>query len=229
MFISDHELRAAVIIALLVCSRGILPADCSPTHPSSSSVVNAGASSSWSPFCFYSRTLTGGWTIHLRAESDITNYVPVGPSATALEQFYQAVYNKAISSMMTLDPPTSLILRLGALSLTLSAQSVPVPWRIIAIFAQNMLSAARRGYVAGYSVTILPPGVTSVDSQGAAEISVTAGLNLGILRLLAGEDDNSEWREPEAVESSTSEAETSSGNEPPCKRHCSSHERPQRL
>ena len=226
MIFSGYELRAAAVVCLIVCSRDISLANCSPTHPSSSSSGDAGASSSWSPFYFYSRTLTGGWTIHLRAESDITNYVPTGPSASALEPFYQAVYDKAISNAMNSEPPSSLNLRLGALSLTLSAESVPLPWHILALFAQNMLNAARRGYVAGYSVTILPPGVNSVNSLDAVEISVAAGLNLNLLSLLAAGREVGEWREPAAVNSSASEIGSGSGNEPPCKRHCSSPKRP---
>lgn len=215
-----YKIRAVTIFTLFFCSYAILFASCSPTHPSSSNIVNAGASSSWSPFHFYSRTLTDGWRIRLRAESDITNYVPIAPSAHYLEQFYQAVYDKAILRFMNADAPTSLIVRLGALSLTLSVGSVPVPWHILALFAKNMLDAAKRGYVAGYSVTIMPPGVTLVDSPDTAEIRVAAGMNLDLLRLLAGGGGDSEWRNPEPVNDSNSDPESDYAQSPPCKRHC---------
>ena len=213
--------RAAAIFAVIL----LLPLiDCSPADSGSSSAVNAGASSSWSPFHFYSQTLTDGWTIRLRRESDITNYVPTEPSARYLERFYQAVYDKAISGLRNNEAPQySIHLSLGALSLTLTAGSVPVPWHIIAIFAQSMLNAARRGYVAGYLVAILPPGVTAVESAGSAVMSLSAGLDTRLLRLLAGDrGGDGGWRSPEPVtdDGNDSDADSTYGQSPPCKKHC---------
>ena len=167
--------RAAIFIALAFCGYGILPVMCGLTD-TNGRTVNRGASSSYSPFYFYSQTLTDGWTIRLRAERDITHYVPIATSAIHLENFYQAIVEKATASFTLWEPPPpSVILRQGQLTLFVSAQSVPVPWHLIALFAMRMLEAARKGYTAGYSVMFLPPGVTSVDSPSAALVALVAG------------------------------------------------------
>ena len=135
---------------------------------------------------------------------------------------------KSISNIANLAPPTSLVLQLGSLALTIAAKSVPLPWELLALFAKNMLDATRRGYTAGYSVVLLPPGVTSINSPSAVQINFSAGLSIQVLKLLAG----SEWREPEPVNDGDSTFEssdfgsssfrTSDADEQPCKRQCPS-------
>ena len=133
--------------------------------------MNAGASSSFSTFYYYSRTLTDGWTIRFREESDPTLFVPIQTSAVNLVDFYNAVFQSASDKMIALAPPVvSCILRLGQLELLVSATSVPVPWSLIALFAANMLHAARRGFTAAYSVEFEPLGETSDHSPSADQI-----------------------------------------------------------
>ena len=215
-----------LITAIIFFNFYFLFAACSPMDPSRSSANEPGQSSSWSPFFYYSRTVANGWTIRLRAEGDISQYVPIEPSARHLERFYQAVYDKAIANPVGGTAPGYLDLRLGALSFMVVAGSVPVPWDIIAVFAQGMLNAARRGYVGGYTVAILPPGVTTRDSPSAGAMVMSAGVNMDILTLLAsgvgqeGGDGGTQWREPELVNDENAEPGSTEAQPPPCKRHC---------
>jgi len=108
--------------------------------------VNAGAPSSFSRFYYYSRTLTDGWTIRLREESDLTLFVPIQTSAVHLMDFYNAVFQSASDKNIALAPPVvSCILRLGQLELLVSARSVPVPWNLTALFVQTCFT--RQGEV----------------------------------------------------------------------------------
>lgn len=166
---------AAIAVTFLICGSYILPVRCGPTNPRGNA-VDAGASSSFSPFYYYSRTLTDGWTIRLRRESDLTIFVPIQTSAVHLVDLYNAIFQSASDKIMALAPPVvSCILRLGQPELLVSGRSVPVPWTSIALFAANMLYAARRGYTAGYSVELVPPGETSIDSPTAAQITLVVG------------------------------------------------------
>jgi len=167
--------RAVIAVTFLLCSSYTLPVICGATNPKGNS-MNAGASSSFSPFYYYSRTLTDGWTIRLREEGDLTLFIPIQTSAVHLVDFYTAVFQSASDKIIALAPPVaSCILRLGQLELLVSARSVPVPWSLIALFAANMLYAARRGYTAGYSVEFVPPGETSTNSPNATQITLIAG------------------------------------------------------
>lgn len=173
--------QAAIAVTFLLCTSLTLPVICGPTITRGNS-VNAGASSAFSPFYYYSRTLTDGWTIRLREESDLTLFVPIQTSTVQLMDFYNAVFQSASDKNIALAPPVvSCILRHGQLELLVSARSVPVPWNLTALFAANMLHAARGGYTAGYSLEFVPPGETLINSPNAAQIMPVAAM---LLRLL---------------------------------------------
>ena len=166
-----------------------------------------GASSSFVPW--NSIRLSDGWTVRVDGETNITQWVPVEWTATHLENFYQSAFEIASTNFWSGTSPSSTFsLRLGALTLFFTPlfTSTPVPWHVIAQFTWAMLDAARRGYTAGYAVSLQSPA----DQQ--------SGSNNGWMAiLLAGPGPV-----PTSVSSPSNgdQAKSASGDESRCKRQC---------
>lgn len=180
-------------------------------------VTNIGASSSYSPFYYYSQAITGGWTVHLTAQTPMTIAQPMQAAGSHLERFYQGVYDECLHRILHQAPPTHLILRLGALSLTLASEKSPVPWEVIAFFARVMRDSVQRGFTALYSVMFLPPGISSVHSPLGAQLSMAAGLSDAEVESLA----SNLWSEAGFSSGGSFDPDSDEDAGPPCKKRCS--------
>ena len=207
----------------LLYSYALLPTICASGNVFSGAPINQGASNSYSPFYQYSETLSQGWRIRLRSERDVLLYSPTASAGGPLESFYLDLLARVNAQLQADAPPVrSLVVHMGALMMVVSAHSTPIPWELIGVFAGRMLEATRRGYTAGYSVSIQPP---EGDASNAALITfLNSFLPFGLprgpptLMDLANAIEDLETDESLATDDEISDNE--SDTDLPCKRDC---------
>lgn len=82
-------------------------------------------------------------------------YSPVESACGPLESLYLEFIERVKAQLLANAPlARSLFVQIGALMMIVSANDTPIPWVLKGRFALKMLDATRRGYAAGYIVSM---------------------------------------------------------------------------